>query len=72
MHRGDAGPRPQVALGGAYGMEMLQQVFEGHEIRAVEREGEFWFVASDVAKLLGYRDAANMIRRLDEDEKGTR
>lgn len=52
-------------------MEMLQQVFEGHEIRAVEREGEFWFVASDVAKLLGYRDAANMIRRLDEDEKGT-
>lgn len=29
------------------------------------------FVASDVAKILGYRDAANMTRRLEEDEKGT-
>ena len=52
-------------------MDMLQQVFEGQEIRATERDGEFWFVASDVAKLLGYRDAANLIRRLDDDEKGT-
>ncbi|MDV6376233.1 BRO-N domain-containing protein [Deinococcus arenicola] len=52
-------------------MDMLQQVFEGQEIRATGRDGEFWFVASDVAKLLGYRDAANLVRRLDEDEKGT-
>ncbi|WP_225870178.1 phage antirepressor [Corynebacterium silvaticum] len=29
-------------------------------------------MASDVAKVLGYRDAANMTRRLDADEKGTR
>ena len=25
----------------------------------------------DVAEILGYRDAFNMVRRLDEDEKGT-
>ena len=30
------------------------------------------FVAKDVAVILGYRDAANMTRRLEEDEKGTR
>lgn len=34
--------------------------------------GEPLFVATDIAKVLGYRDAANMARRLDEDEKGTR
>lgn len=48
----------------------LSQVFGKHEIRAVERDGEVWLVASDVAKVLGYRDAANLTRRLMEDEKG--
>lgn len=37
-----------------------------------EGTGEPMFVAADVAKALGYRDAANMVRRLDDDEKGTR
>ncbi len=40
-------------------------------VRVIEREGQPWFVASDVAKSLGYRDAAAMTRMLDEDEKGT-
>lgn len=35
-------------------------------------DGEPWFVASDIAKALGYRDAEKMTRRLDDDEKGTR
>lgn len=35
-------------------------------------DGEPWFVASDIAKTLGYRDAEKMTRRLDDDEKGTR
>ena len=34
-------------------------------------DGEPWFVASDIAKALGYRMASDMTRRLDEDEKGT-
>lgn len=43
------------------------------EIRVIQGDdGETWFVASDVAKVLGYRDAHNMTRRLDDDEKGTR
>lgn len=28
-----------------------------------------WFIASDIAKALGYRDAGNLTRGLDEDEK---
>jgi len=55
--------------------EIVPQVFENKEfgtIRAMRGEGgEPLFVASDIAKALGYRDAANMARRLDDDEKGT-
>lgn len=40
-------------------------------IRATSRNGEPWFVAGDIAELLGYRDAANMARNLDDDEKDT-
>lgn len=47
--------------------------FNGSTIRTITKgDGETWFVATDVAKVLGYRDAHNMARRLDEDEKGTR
>lgn len=42
------------------------------QLRMVEDgQGDPWFVATDVAKALGYRDAHNMARRLDNDEKGT-
>lgn len=45
----------------------------GNDIRVMtDEQGEPWFIASDVAKILGYRDAHNMTRRLDLDEKGTR
>ncbi len=39
-------------------------------IRALSVDGEPQLVASDVARALGYRDASNMTRSLDEDEKG--
>lgn len=48
-------------------------VYEGAgfgSVRAFEDGGEVWFVAADVAKALGYRDAADMTRTLDGDEKG--
>lgn len=52
------------------------QVFDSPEfgtVRAIrDEDGEPMFVAKDVAVILGYRDAANMTRRLEEDEKGTR
>ena len=45
--------------------------FENNKVRAVVNSGEVMFVASDIAKTLGYRDAANLTRTLDDDEKGT-
>ena len=45
--------------------------FEDHMVRTVLVEGEPWFVATDLAAILDYRDAANMSRVLDDDEKGT-
>lgn len=45
--------------------------FEGHVVRAILIDGAPWFIAGDIARALGYRDAHNMGRRLDADEKGT-
>lgn len=41
------------------------------QLRVVEEGGRVCFLASDVAKGLGFRDANSMTRTLDEDEKGT-
>ena len=40
-------------------------------IRTATVGDEPWFVAADIAKALGYRMASDMIRTLDDDEKGT-
>jgi prophage antirepressor-like protein len=40
-------------------------------VRALSRDGEPWFIAKDVAQILGYRDAEKMVRNLDDDEKDT-
>jgi prophage antirepressor-like protein len=45
--------------------------FNHSAVRVIAIDGEPWFVAGDIAETLGYRDAANMIRLLDDDEKGT-
>jgi prophage antirepressor-like protein len=44
--------------------------FRSTEVRTLVLDGEVWFVASDVAKALGYTHAPHMLRVLDEDEKG--
>lgn len=45
--------------------------FNGREIRVLTINDSPWFVAKEVSEILGYRDAANMVRNLDEDERGT-
>lgn len=45
--------------------------YTDHPVRTVLIDGEPWFVAADVARILGYRMASDLTRRLDEDEKGT-
>lgn len=44
----------------------------GQAVRTVTVDGEPWFVAADVARILGYRMASDMTRRLDGEDRGTR
>ena len=39
------------------------------QVRIIDQGGEPWFVAKDVADILGYGDPSKMYARLDEDEK---
>ncbi|EMI11503.1 prophage antirepressor [Anoxybacillus gonensis] len=38
-------------------------------MRTLQKDGEVWFVAKDVAEALGYSSTGAMNKRLDEDEK---
>ena len=51
--------------------DLISFTFDTSKIRVLESESEPWWIAADLAELLGYRDAANLARTLDEDEKGT-
>lgn len=44
--------------------------FDGRNVRIVEIDGEVWFVATDIARELGYDHTPHLIRLLDDDEKG--
>lgn len=44
--------------------------YRGETVRSVLIEGEPWFVVSDAAKLLGYRDASNAARLLRPQHQG--
>lgn len=46
--------------------------YDGHDVRVLVEDGEPWWVASDVARILGYRMASDMTRRLDDEDRGTR
>ncbi|MCR8695585.1 Bro-N domain-containing protein, partial [Rhodococcus pyridinivorans] len=39
-------------------------------VRIIDIKGEPWFVASDVARVLEYREAHDVTRRLDSEDKG--
>ena len=41
------------------------------QVRTVVIDGEPWFVAADVASVLGFRMASDALRTLDDDERGT-
>lgn len=47
--------------------------FAGQQVRVIpDALGESWFVAADIARILGYSATAAMTRTLDEDERGVR
>lgn len=49
------------------------QIFENPDfgkIRAIEQNGEPWFVAADVCRALDIKNSRDALTRLDDDEKG--
>jgi prophage antirepressor-like protein len=54
-------------------MQYTMQVFEYEDkddFRVMDRNGEPWFVLSDVAQRLGVKNSRSISGRLDDDEKG--
>lgn len=68
--------RATAKIGVRMAEEIVPQVFNNPEfgqLRVTKDDGgDLWFAATDVAKVLGYRDSERITRRLSEDEKGTR
>lgn len=52
-------------------MSIEKFTFDSTDIHVVVLSDEPWFVAGDVARVLGYRMASDLTRMLDDDEKGT-
>ncbi|MGW4715538.1 BRO-N domain-containing protein [Nocardia sp. NPDC004260] len=50
--------------------DLVLFVYEGAQVRSVLIDGEPWFVVSDAAKILGYRDASNAARLLRPHQQG--
>ena len=45
--------------------------FEQNQVRIIEKDGEFWFVAKDVCDVLELENPTKSIKSLDDDEKMT-
>ncbi|MEB7383128.1 Bro-N domain-containing protein [Staphylococcus warneri] len=43
---------------------MIKQLFNNKEVRFIEKDCEYWAVAGDVAKILGFRDGYTAVRVL--------
>ncbi len=52
-------------------VEVYKFPVTGQQVRTVAIDGEPWFVAADIAAVLGYRSAGNAVRILKIDELGT-
>ncbi len=52
------------------GASIISLDFESHAVRAVLIDGEPWWVAADVGRLLGHSNIRRSLQALDDDEKG--
>lgn len=50
--------------------EMQVFNYEGNKVRTVTKDGEPWWVLTDVCRVLSIKNNRDASRRLDEDEKG--
>lgn len=51
-------------------MELIKFSFDGQPVSEITINDNPWFVAKEIAEILGYADTQAMTRRLDDDEKG--
>ncbi|MGG4040654.1 phage antirepressor [Bacillus smithii] len=51
-------------------VEVVPFDFKGQEVRTIVKGEEIWFVAKDVAEILGFDHTPTLTRTLDDDEKG--
>lgn len=51
-------------------MELIPFAYKGTAVRTLIKDGEPWFVASDVAKILDITNPRSSLALLEEDEKG--
>jgi anti-repressor protein len=51
--------------------EPMPYQFDGRSFSFIERDGDYWFIATEIANELGHRNAHDLTRILDDDEKGT-
>lgn len=45
-------------------------VYSGEQLRTVQRDDGLWWVLRDVCRVLNIQNAADIKKRLDDDEKG--
>jgi prophage antirepressor-like protein len=51
--------------------DLANFIYEGREVRTLERDGDPWFVAKDVCDVLGIENSRDTLAKtLDDDEKG--
>ncbi|MDP5774061.1 BRO family protein, partial [Pseudomonas aeruginosa] len=54
-------------------MNLIPYDFNSKQVQVlVDESGEPWFIAMEIAEILGYSDAYEMTKRLDDDEKQNR
>lgn len=51
--------------------DLISFTFHQQSVRVVDRDDAPWWIAADVAAILGYRNAPDMARNLDPDEAAT-
>lgn len=62
---------PSYALAPSSDQGPMRFLFDGLEVRAVDREGRPWFVGKDVCRVLGHRDVKQALSRLPDVERAT-
>jgi len=50
---------------------LITHFFDGKQIRFIEKDNEYWAIAGDVAKALGYSHTPHLLRMIDKEDVTT-